>query len=189
MPEIVVIGGPNGSGKTTLTTHLVQRGRVKTDVINPDSIALNVFGSYDHHLKAARVALSDRASAIDQLNDLAFETTFSGSSEIRDVKTAKAKGYKATLYFIALQSVLDNIIRVEERKTNLGHNVNLEDVVRRYHKSRINLKAHLSLFDKAYLFDNSASVRSRVAIFENGRLIWSNPKHKNHPFYTDILNS
>ncbi|MFD0766202.1 ATP-binding cassette domain-containing protein [Mucilaginibacter lutimaris] len=73
MPSIVVIGGPNGSGKTTLTSHLIQRGKIKTNVINPDNIALNDFGGYQFHIKAARVALERRVSSINQNNDLAFK--------------------------------------------------------------------------------------------------------------------
>ncbi|WP_374948927.1 zeta toxin family protein [Mucilaginibacter sp.] len=187
MPTIVVIGGPNGSGKTTLTSHLLQRGRIKTDVINPDNIALTDFGGYHFHIKAAKVALENRHTLIKQNADLAFETTFSGNSEIRDIESARSAGYSAVLYYIALQSVLDNVIRVEERKTNMGHNVELDDVIRRYDKSRANLIKHIELFDRAYLFDNSGSSRSRVAIFEKGKLLWLNTKHKDHPFYKGLF--
>jgi len=187
MPAIVVIGGPNGSGKTTLTSHLLQKGRIKTDVINPDNIALNDFGGYQFHIKAAKVALEKRHTLIQQKADLAFETTFSGSSELRDLVTASNAGYKTILYYIALQSILDNVIRVEERKTNMGHHVELEDLIRRFDKSKANLIKHISLFDKAYLFDNSGAKRSRVAIFEKGNLVWLNAKHKDHPFYKDLF--
>jgi predicted ABC-type ATPase len=187
MPTIVVIGGPNGSGKTTLTSNLLQKGRIKTDVINPDNIALNEFGGYQFHIKAAKIALEKRHFLIEQSSDLAFETTFSGNSEIRDIKLAKSTGYETVLYYIALRSVLDNAIRVEERKTNMGHNVELEDLIRRYNKSKANLSKHINLFDKVYLFDNSGSKRSRVAIFGNGKLLWLNAKHKDHPFYKDLF--
>jgi predicted ABC-type ATPase len=187
MPTVVVIGGPNGSGKTTLTSHLIQRGRIKTDVINPDNIALNDFGGYQFHVKAARASLNKRHTAISQKSDLAFETTFSGNSEIRDVKLAKSFGYESVLYYVALQSVLDNVIRVEERKTNMGHNVELADLIRRYNKSKANLLKYISLFDRVYLFDNSGSKRSRVAIFGNGKVLWLNAKHKDHPFYKNLF--
>ncbi|MFA6087174.1 zeta toxin family protein [Mucilaginibacter sp.] len=187
MPSVVVVGGPNGSGKTTLTSHLIQRGRIKTDVINPDSIALNEFGGYQFHVKAARVALEKRHTAIEENSDLAFETTFSGNSEIRDIILARSMGYETVLYYVALQSILDNVIRVEERKTNMGHNVELEDLIRRYDKSKANLIKHINLFDRAYLFDNSGSKRSRVAIFNNGKLSWLNVKHDNHPFYKELF--
>ena len=187
MPVLVVIGGPNGSGKTTLTSYLIQKGRIKSTVINPDDIAFTEFGDYKFHVKAARLALERRKNAIAESSDFAFETTFSGNSEINEVLAAKAAGYKTILYYVALQSMLDNLTRVEERTTNLGHHVEKEDIVRRHEKSKINLTKHIGLFDKAYLFDNSDTDRSRVAIFEKGKLRWFNEKHLDHPFYKDLL--
>ena len=94
MPSLIVIGGPNGSGKTTLTTYLIQKGRIKIPVINPDEIAFNELGSYDFQFKAARVALDRRKEAITTNSDIAFETTFSGNTEIitrfKIINTAKA---------------------------------------------------------------------------------------------------
>lgn len=187
MPSLIIIGEPNGSGKTALARHLIQRGRIKSQVINPDDIALNELGSYKHHVGAARLALTRRRDAISANQNIAFETTFSGQSEISDAKSAQEKGYQLTLYYVALQSPLDNVIRVEERQLNLGHDVDNEDIIRRFEKSKQNLTTHLNLFDKVYLFDNTGNNRSRVAIFENGKLRWLNPKHKNHPFFKEII--
>jgi len=175
MSLLVVIGGPNGSGKTTLTKYLVERERINSEIINPDEIAFNEFGDYSFHVPAAKAALERRKHSISQ------------KKEINDVLTAKSAGFTVILYYVALESMLDNLTRVEERTTNLGHHVEREDIVRRHEKSRINLIKHIGLFDKAYLFDNSDIHRSRVAIFENGELRWSNEKHKHHPFYEELL--
>lgn len=83
--------------------------------------------------------MSRRKEAIENREDFAFETTLSGNSEINEVVAAKSAGYYIVLYYVALQSVLDNITRVEERRTNLGHPVELEDIVRRHEKSQTNL--------------------------------------------------
>ncbi|MFB9841927.1 zeta toxin family protein [Mucilaginibacter ginsenosidivorans] len=187
MPSLVVIGGPNGSGKTTLTSYLIQKGTIKSDVINPDEIAYKEFGDYGFHVKAARIALERRKQAVEKKVDFAFETTFSGNSEVNEIIAAKSAGYKTILYYVALESMLDNLTRVEERTTNLGHHVEREDIIRRHDKSRINLLKHITLFDKAYLFDNSDTERSRVAIFEKGILRWLNEKLLNHPFYNELL--
>lgn len=133
--------------------------------------------------------MNRRKQAIERNEDFAFETTFSGNSEINEVVAAKSAGYKAILYYVALESVLDNVTRVEEGRTNLGHHVELEDIVRRHEKSRVNLIKNIGLFDKAYLFDNSDFQRSRVAIFENGKLRWSNDKYSHHPFYENLFKS
>ncbi|AMR30885.1 hypothetical protein A0256_05330 [Mucilaginibacter sp. PAMC 26640] len=187
MPLLVVVGGPNGSGKTTLTAQLIKRGRIKTAVINPDDIALTEFGSYKFHIPASREALQRRKNALVSKSDVAFETTFSGKSEIADIRAAHKGGYRTILYFVALESLIDNIIRVEERAHNNGHKVELEDMIRRYNKIKLALQNHIALFNRAYLFDNSGTRRSRVAIFEHGNLVWLNTKHENHPFYQHLF--
>jgi predicted ABC-type ATPase len=188
MPTLIVIGGPNGSGKTTLSSYLVKKGRIKSSIINPDEIAYRELGSYSNHVQAARIALTRRKKAIEDHVDIAFETTFSGNSEIREIFEAKKNGYTVILYYVALQSGLDNIIRVEERHNILGHDVDSEDIIRRLKKSQTNLVTHLNVFDKVYLFDNSGSNRSRVAIYTSGILAWVNSKHIDHPFYKKLLN-
>lgn len=186
-PLLIVIGGPNGSGKTTLTSYLLQKNCIKSQIINPDDIAFNELGSYQYQIEAARIALGRRKYALDHTEDFAFECTFSGKSELNTIKAAKEKGYQLILYYVALRSVLDNITRVKERQTKLGHDVDTEDIIRRYSSSKNNLTNNLSLFDTAYLFDNSGSSRSRVAIFSNGKASWINPKHIEHPFYKGLL--
>jgi predicted ABC-type ATPase len=186
-PLLVVIGGPNGSGKTTLSSYLTEKGRVKSEIINPDEIAFKEFGSYRHQIKAARLALTRRKLALINQNTFAFESTFSGKSEIADIKVAKELGYEVILYYVALRSVMDNITRVKERQTELGHDVGYEDIVRRFCNSKINLINNISLFDTAYLFDNSEQMRSRVAIFSNGVKSWVNSKHTQHPFFKELL--
>jgi predicted ABC-type ATPase len=187
MPDLIVLAGPNGSGKTTLSAYLVQKGRIKTPIINPDEIAINEFGSYSNQTKASRVALQRRSEALEQQADFAFETTFSGRTEIETIIIAKAKGYKITLYYVALSDVMDNLTRVEERRLKLGHHVSKEDIIRRYAKSQGNLVKQINQFDKVYIFDNSGKQYSRVAIFDNGNLVWLNNKHKDHPFYKGLF--
>lgn len=116
-PVLVVIGGPNGSGKTTLASYLIQKKRVNSQIINPDNIAFEELGSYQFQLKASRLALERRKLALKNCLDFAFESTFSGNSELNDVKVAKQNGYKVILYYVALESVIDNITRVKERQT------------------------------------------------------------------------
>lgn len=186
MPVLIVIGGPNGSGKTTLSAYLVSKGRIKGSIINPDEIAAKL-GSYSKHIQASKIALAQRKGNIVEGKDIAFETTFSGNSELRDIIDAKNKGYKLILYFVALQSSIDNIVRVEERHNKLGHPVDSEDILRRYEKSKSNLIENIKLFHTVYLFDNSGQNRSRVAIIEMGKLKWLNSKHRNHPYYKGLF--
>lgn len=187
MPSLIIVGGPNGSGKTTLTKYLIQKGRINCPVINPDEIAFDELGGYQFQIGAARIALSRRRQAIYKKEDIAFETTLSGNSEITESIAAKALGYQIILYYVALQSPLDNIIRVEQRQANAGHSVERGDIIRRHENSKLNLISNIKLFDTVYLFDNSEENRSRVAIFKKGELRWVNAKHKEHPFFKDLI--
>lgn len=72
-------------------------------------------------------------------------------------------------------------------RQGVGHDVENEDIVRRYYSSKLNLFNNIKLFDIAYLFDNSASSRYRVAIFSNGELLWKNRKHDEHSFFKELL--
>lgn len=188
-PFLSVIGGPNGSGKTTLAHYLVAKKRVNANIINPDQIAWTEFGSYSFQMQAARVALNRRRASLNLKSDFTFESTFSGNSEIADIKEAKRLRYKVILYYVALQSVIDNITRVKERQTMLGHDVKNDDIIRRYYASRENLIKHIGLFDKVYLFDNSGLSRSRVAILSQGKMAWMNKKHEHHPFFEPLFSS
>jgi predicted ABC-type ATPase len=87
-----------------------------------------------------------------------------GHSEVNGVLAAKSEGYITVLYYVALESMLDNVIRVDECRTGLGHHVEQEDILRRHKKSKINLLNYIGMFDKANIFDNLRSVRSRVAM-------------------------
>ncbi len=186
-PLLIVIGGPNGSGKTTLVDYLVYKGKIRSAIINPDEIAKAELGRYQHYVAAARIALERRKKALSDRVDIAFETTFSGNAEMRDIIYAKDQGYRVILYYISLKSVLDNIIRVEERRSKFGHGVLNADIVRRYSSSKVNLQKYAYLFDTIYLFDNTETTRSRVAILNSNKLSWVNTKHLMHPFYKDIL--
>jgi predicted ABC-type ATPase len=91
---------PKWFRKTTLTSYLTERGRLKSAIINPDEIAFKEFGNYNFHIKAARVALGRRKQAIENGENLAFETTFPRNSEINEVVAAKSAGYKTILYML-----------------------------------------------------------------------------------------
>jgi len=84
-PLLIVVGGPNGSGKTTLVDYLVYKGKIKSKIINPDEIAKVELGGYQHYFAAARIALARRKKALYNKIDIAFETTFSGNAEVRDI--------------------------------------------------------------------------------------------------------
>jgi predicted ABC-type ATPase len=45
-PLLIVVGGPNGSGKITLVDYLVYKGKIESEIINPDKIAKLKLGGF-----------------------------------------------------------------------------------------------------------------------------------------------
>lgn len=185
-PLLIIIGGPNGAGKTTLTNYLVQRGRLNIDItpiVNPDNIALTltIKNQTEKEFQAARLALTQRETYFQTKQSFAIETTFSGNSEISLLKQAKEAGYIIIGYYVTLSNVQDSIFRVENRVVKGGHNVPTKNLLIRYKRSLQNLSDNFQKFDRLYLFDNSLKTRSRIAIVEQGSLIWINKKHQDHP--------
>ena len=185
-PLLIIIGGPNGAGKTTLSTYLIERKRLSRDVtpiINPDEIALtlSIPGQKERGFHAARLALIQRESFLNSRQSFAIETTFSGNSEVNLLSQAKAVGYEIVGYYIILNNIQDSVFRVQDRVKKGGHNVPIKNLFIRYQRSLQNLTENFQQFDRLYLFDNSKSYRSRIAVLEKGELNWINKKHLAHP--------
>jgi predicted ABC-type ATPase len=68
---------------------------------------------------------------------------------------AKELGYLVVLLYVGTADVSINIQRVKIRVLKGGHDVPLEDQLRRYPRSLVNLRKALELADEAIVFDNS----------------------------------
>ena len=69
-----------------------------------------------------------------------LETTLSGNREVRLIERLRAAGYCIDVYFVCLSSAEVNIQRVRLRVLKGGHDVPVEDIVRRYERSLANLR-------------------------------------------------
>ena len=88
------------------------------------------------------------------------------------IERLRAAGYCIDVYFVCLSSAEVNIQRVRLRVMKGGHDVPVEDIVRRYERSLANLRAILPMTDRAMLFDNSGNGHRLVARYENGAQEW-----------------
>lgn len=98
-----------------------------------------------------------RNKLLDSQTSFACETVFSHPSKINFIQTAKEKGFKIYLYFIATSSPIINKDRVENRVNAGGHNVPADKIESRYYRCLENLYEALKICDDVYLFDNSKS--------------------------------
>lgn len=104
---------------------------------------------------AALIADFIRHNFIENAISFCFETVMSDSRKLDLIKTAKDRGYKIYLYFVATEDVRINIERVKMRVKSGGHNVTEAKIKSRYPKTLDLLYDAIRLTDRAYLFDNS----------------------------------
>lgn len=168
MPQLWIVAGPNGAGKTTLVSHRLAR---RIPVVNPDVIAQElprVGGRLDER-RAGEIAIERRNGLLTQGTDFAIETTLSGASALRFLRTAKQVGYKVTLVYVGLTSVDLSIRRVLHRVADGGHAVPVSALERRYPDIMSKLAQAVLLADRSYVFDNSGRRRRLLVIRDRGR--------------------
>ena len=160
--RLVIIAGPNGSGKSSVTIRLNKRRLLPDLYINPDDIAkeINSSDTGNVQIAAGREAVKLRESYLASGKSFAMETTLSGVSEISFIKKAIAHGYKVTAYFVAVQSVFGNILRVQNRVLKGGHDVPTQDIVRRRERSLQNLPFLIDNLPRVIVYDNSKNIRN-----------------------------
>ncbi|HEY5368529.1 MAG TPA: zeta toxin family protein [Hanamia sp.] len=107
---------------------------------------------------AADIANFLRESLLEKDISFSYETVMSHTSKLDFIKKASTKGFRIYLYFIATEDPEININRVKIRVAQKGHPVNSEVIRSRYYRSLENLKAAISLSNRAYIFDNSGKI-------------------------------
>jgi predicted ABC-type ATPase len=168
-PLFVLLAGPNGSGKSTLAALLTLEGLAEK--IDPDRIR-GADGTLLAPLAAGREVIVRTDAHIAGRRSFLLETTLSGNREVRLIERLRAAGYTIDVYFVCLSSAEVNVQRVRLRVLKGGHDVPVDDIVRRYSRSLENLRAVLPMTDRAVLFDNSGGGHREVARFEEGCLLW-----------------
>ncbi len=191
-PTLYVIAGPNGSGKTTITEQLLKHKWGKDCVyINPDNIAQEL-GSWNDHalsLKAAQIAEKMRIECINNNQNLAFETVFSGDDKLEFIRHAVEKNYFVRIFYISTNSPEINASRVFKRFMNGGHEVPIPKIISRYYKSMQNLIKATEYVDKTYLYDNSIeNAQAQLQCRLIGKILEKNYVEKYATWIENILN-
>ena len=104
--------------------------------------------SFKEFFKQLQINLNDEKSFM-------IESTLSGKYLKNVINKAKEKDFKIVLIYLFLETEDENISRVRNRVLNGGHDVPLEDIKRRYFRSR-NLfwNTYKDMVDKWMLFFN-----------------------------------
>lgn len=126
-----IIAGPNGSGKTTLAKELVTDDDIL--FLNADEIAAALNDKCG--IQSGKILLEQIDDAFSCGKSFVLESTISGKYHLDAIKRAQQEGYKIVLIYVFLESVEQNLKRIQMRVKLGGHNVPKEDVIRRYNRS------------------------------------------------------
>lgn len=167
MPTCWIIAGPNGAGKTTFALEYLPKIVGCTHFVNADLIAagLSPLAPERELITASRIFLREINSNISNKADFAIETTLSGRSYLKLIKTLKNDGWTVELIYLALPTVEMSKQRVAERVRHGGHNIPSSDIERRFPRSLNNVLNEFSdIVDRCMCFMNDSE--EPVLIFE-----------------------
>lgn len=114
---------------------------------------------------SAAIAGFMRRKMLESGSSYSFESVFSHSSKLCELKDAKSAGYRVYLYFIATSDPLINEERVKTRVERGGHTVPTDKIHERYYRTMNNLFDAVQLADRAFFFDNSESPKDGLFTF------------------------
>lgn len=109
---------------------------------NPDAIAQDL-GDWNYagnQREAGRVVNAAIRRHLEKREDFGFESTYSGRSRPRIVRTAASNGYEVRVVFIGTTGPEVNIERVRQCvRSDTGHDVPVSEITRRWSAARKNL--------------------------------------------------
>lgn len=158
-PRLFMFAGPNGSGKSTLYENLRDNAPIKgIEYVNPDEYAKHHGGE----IRGGKKAIQRRRDLIKSNTSFVTETTLSGNSALKLMRTAKDAGYKVILIYIGTNNSTVNIRSVRDRVAKGGHDVPVDAIIRRRVDSINNLHEAIKLADRAHVFHRGTKTIHRV---------------------------
>ncbi len=152
---LYIIAGANGSGKTTFALNYKELNNLH--FINTDEIAKS-YDSNDlekYKIKAGKEFFRQVNLLLNDNKSFIVETTLSGKYLIKVIKKAKANKFNIVLIYLFLENDSEHIFRVQNRVLNGGHDVPIEDIKRRYIRSRrLFMNLYKDMVDNWILFFN-----------------------------------
>lgn len=157
MKVYTIIAGVNGVGKSSLIGILMQ--------IN-STLGMIIDATNTDEGEAVRRIENCLNSGVN----FTQETTLSGVRTLKTVQTAREKGYRINLYYVAVNSADESLRRIENRVRKGGHDIPAEDVKRRYASRFSDLLKILPYCDTAQFYDNENGFQF-VAEYRNGEIL------------------
>jgi predicted ABC-type ATPase len=159
-PRCIVIAGPNGAGKTTFAREYLPKVAGVIQFVNVDLIAqgLSPLDPRLAALAAGRLLLQGVNRLAAARVDFALESTLSGLTYARQLRSWKANGYRIEIAYLRLKSPQLALRRIAARVRQGGHNVPRADVLRRFARGWENFQhVYRPLADEWTVHDNSGA--------------------------------
>ncbi len=167
MKIYTIIGGVNGVGKSSFTGVLKSQTKDLGMIVDIDKITAQLGGK---SLEGGKRAIHIMESCIQDGVSFTQETTLSGHRSKAAARKAKDAGYYIRLYYIGLDTAEESKRRIANRVARGGHNIDSEDVERRFLGRWAAVQAVLPYCDEAVFYDNDNGF-VEVAAYRNGELI------------------
>jgi len=167
MKNYTIVGGVNGVGKSSLSGVLKVERTDLGHIIDVDKLAVEYkCGAID----AGKIALLKIEECLGKGLSFTQETTLSGVRTEKTVRNAKESGYTVRLFYVGLNSLNESIERIQNRVSKGGHNIQEDDVGRRFEKRFDDVITILPYCDEVYFFDNENGF-VEVGEYKNGEIL------------------
>ena len=165
-PEFTVIAGPNGAGKSRLCSYYI---RCKS--FDGDLLAMTLRKEHPEWEErwiggtVASTLQKQKDEAIANQKDFAFETNFSNDLILNMIQDFKEAGYKITLFYFGLGSIIESCMRVDQRKFYGGHDVEKSIIEYNFNEGIKRMQENLHLFDNITFVDGNSNFGEIVALY------------------------
>lgn len=166
MKIYTIIGGVNGVGKSSFTGVLKEQSTDLGTIIDVDRITADLGGNA---LAGGKAALLKIRECISKGVSFTQETTLSGYKTEATAKQVKELGYHIRMFYVALDTVKESLVRIDNRVMRGGHDIPRDDVERRFLGRWEAVAKVLPYCDEAEFYDNDNGF-SKVAEYRNGEL-------------------
>lgn len=167
MKTYTIIGGVNGVGKSSFTGVLKGSRDDLGQIIDVDKITAQLGGDA---LAGGKEAIRRIDAALEKGVSFTQETTLSGYRTERTARKSREAGYSVRLYYVGLNTPEESLERIQNRVRRGGHDIDHEDVLRRFAGRWEAVEKVLPYCDTAEFYDNDNGFRL-VAEYRNGELL------------------
>ncbi len=167
MKTYTIIGGVNGVGKSSLSGVLSAENTDLGIIIDTDKLTAEQGGD---RIKGGKLAIERIEDCLKKGINFTQETTLSGVRTLKTIQKARELDYFIRLYYVGVSTSEESIKRIKNRVEKGGHNIDPQDVERRYSKRFEDLAKILPYCNEVRFFDNENGFTEK-AEYKNGSLI------------------